>query len=1825
MSTEITITSTTIDINVTESPITIEAPSGAYPLPTSVYSVFGRTGNVVAAEGDYTLTQLAGVTITSPSAGQALVYNGTSWVNNTETYVGTVTSVAATVPTGLTITGSPITTSGTLAFGLQTGYSIPTTASQTTWDAAYNDKINSAAVTGTTTKTLTLNQQDGGTVTASWTDDNTDAVTSVFGRTGAVVSANGDYTTTQVTEGTNLYYTDVRARASNSFVAGSGAYNSTTGVITIPTDNSQIANSSAYITLTGLSATSPLSYVNTTGVFSISQANTTTNGYLSSFDWNTFNNKQIALTFGNLTSSDITVTGGTGAIIGAGSTLTLATVNTNTGTFGSITAIPVVTVNGKGLVTAMSTVAVSIPSGSLSFIGDVTGTGTTGSNTTLTLATVNTNVGAYGDSITVPTITVNAKGLVTAASQTAIPTATSSVTGLLTLTDWSTFNSKQNQLNGTGFVKVTGTTVSYDNSTYLTTISGIAAGGELSGTYASPSLVNSAVTGKVLTGVNITGGTIADTDSILTAFGKVQNQINGLIGGSIYKGTWNASTNTPALASGVGTAGNYYIVSVAGTTNLDGITDWQVGDWVIYQGTEWEKVDNTDAVVSVNGFTGAVSLTTSNISEGSNLYYTDVRARTSISGSTGISYNSTNGVITNSAPDQTVSLTASTGISTSGTYPSFTITNTAPDQTVALTSGTGISATGTYPNFTITNTAPDQVVALTQGGTTTISGTYPNFTISSADQYVGTVTSVGITESSAALSITGSPVTTSGNINIGFAGSPTQYVAGDGSLVTFPTIVTQAQNLVAEVYNNTGATLTKGTIVYINGGHGNLPTVTKAIATSDPTSAQTFGFINVDLTNNNNGYVTIIGRLENIDTQAYANGTQLYLSGTTAGTYTSTKPQAPIHLVYVAIVVRSHPTQGVLEVKIQNGVEIDEIHDVQITSLANGNILQYSSADSLWHNVAGTTTNIAEGTNLYYTDTRARTSISTTATGLTYTSGTGVLSLTAGYVIPTTSSATNWDTAYTNRITSATSPLSIAANVISIAQATTSTSGYLSSTDWTTFNNKQNALTNPVTGTGTTNYHTKFTGTSTIGNSLIFDNGTNVGIGTASPDTLLHLSSTTDTSILRLERNSVTITSGQSYGQVQWEGQDASTGAAGVRSSIDVLSNGILGETNLVFRTSGSNFNANLDRLTIDSSGNLGLGVTPSAWSSAYKAFQLNTQPAIWGSTDAIFISVNQFQNTSGSNRYIVNGFATQYRQDGGQHQFYTAPSGTAGNAISFTQAMTLASTGNLLVGTTTDAGYKLDVNGQGRFLTTSTTPLILQTTGGNCGIQILTSSTTHNWLVAAQYSAANTFEITPSTTVGGQTYSSPVFKITNGGAATFSSTVQTGGNISVIATDPIYITKSTNSASGSTLSRIISYGTHQPSSTYYPATYIDSIKEDTLYATKLMLKTTDTSGNVINALTLASTGAATFSNGITVNGSNAADNVAVISAIRTDETGRYIKLIPSGSDGVISGARIDFAHATNYALFTGATNYKFSSSVTATSFIPSGATIPTNGMYLSAANTLNFATASTNRVVISSSGNVGIGTASPLDPLQVNGNFRLYTSNGDGNELRGIFNVGGAADPLSFSMYKADATTIGTFITADGASYFNGGNVLIGTTTDNNSKLLLTQSGTVNCLRINSTSASFNNYGIYFDAARNTTNDTFRAFAYYNSGAGAFKFYVLDSGNIYSTSTSITIISSDQKLKTDIRDYNKGLSEVLAMKPRIYKRKDNLEVDEIGFIAQEMGAALEGSMIESDKDENGEAIMTYKVEWYPLLVKAIQELSAQNQDLKSRLDKAGL
>jgi predicted heme/steroid binding protein len=232
---------------------------------------------------------------------------------------------------------------------------------------------------------------------------------------------------------------------------------------------------------------------------------------------------------------------------------------------------------------------------------------------------------------------------------------------------------------------------------------------------AAVTLTNSAVTGKVLTGLTVAGSSIAATDSILTAFGKLQGQVNDLIGGLQYQGTWDASTNTPAITSGVGTDGHFYIVSVAGNTIIDGVGGWQVGDWIVFHSPAWQKVDNTESVISVNGFTGAVTLTTSNISEGTNLYFTDSRARSAISlttsGNSGAStYNNGTGVL--NVPQY--SLAGLGGVPTTRT---LTINGTAfdlsADRTWSVGTVTSIATTGPIQGGTITGTG---TISITQAG-----------------------------------------------------------------------------------------------------------------------------------------------------------------------------------------------------------------------------------------------------------------------------------------------------------------------------------------------------------------------------------------------------------------------------------------------------------------------------------------------------------------------------------------------------------------------------------------------------------------------------------------------------------------------------------------------------------------------------------------------------------------------------------------------------------------------------------------------------------------------------------------------------------------------------------------------------------------------------------------------------------------------------------------------------------------------------------------------------------------------------------------------------
>jgi hypothetical protein len=168
-----------------------------------------------------------------------------------------------------------------------------------------------------------------------------------------------------------------------------------------------------------------------------------------------------------------------------------------------------------------------------------------------------------------------------------------------------------------------------------------------------------------------------------------------------------------------------------------------------------------------------------------------------------------------------------------------------------------------------------------------------------------------------------------------------------------------ARNLEVYVRNQSGASIPAGSIVYISGATGNRPLITLSQANNDANSAQTMGFTKTAIANNAFGYVIVRGEVENLDTSALTEGAQLYLSPTVAGAYTTTKPTAPQHLVYVGIVIRAHPTLGTILVAVQNGYELGELHDVALGTLANNDLLTYESSTDLWKNKTAATLGIA--------------------------------------------------------------------------------------------------------------------------------------------------------------------------------------------------------------------------------------------------------------------------------------------------------------------------------------------------------------------------------------------------------------------------------------------------------------------------------------------------------------------------------------------------------------------------------------------------------------------------------------------------------------------------------------------------------------------------------------------------------------------------------------------------------------------------------------------------------------------------------------------------
>jgi hypothetical protein len=162
--------------------------------------------------------------------------------------------------------------------------------------------------------------------------------------------------------------------------------------------------------------------------------------------------------------------------------------------------------------------------------------------------------------------------------------------------------------------------------------------------------------------------------------------------------------------------------------------------------------------------------------------------------------------------------------------------------------------------------------------------------------------------------------------------------------------VDKAETVQIIVRNSTGATLTKGQIVYLSGATGNRPNAVLAKADAESTSSKTIGWITANISNNSDGYVGVSGSAHDLDTSSFTAGDALWLSPSVAGGITSTIPVQPNHAVFIGYCARSHPNQGRIVFKIQNGYELNELHNILITSVANNDVLTYESSSSLWKN-----------------------------------------------------------------------------------------------------------------------------------------------------------------------------------------------------------------------------------------------------------------------------------------------------------------------------------------------------------------------------------------------------------------------------------------------------------------------------------------------------------------------------------------------------------------------------------------------------------------------------------------------------------------------------------------------------------------------------------------------------------------------------------------------------------------------------------------------------------------------------------------------------------
>jgi len=391
---------------------------------------------------------------------------------------------------------------------------------------------------------------------------------------------------------------------------------------------------------------------------------------------------------------------------------------------------------------------------------------------------------------------------------------------------------------------------------------------------------------------------------------------------------------------------------------------------------------------------------------------------------------------------------------------------------VGFSAGTGISVSGTNPittsgTITITNSAPDQTVVLNSGGGISVSGTYPNFTISTA----ATIPNIDY------IDFNTSYTTPLGVGQLGWDGNDTLGIGMIGGNIV------QQIGLQSFIYGKASSDITKGQLIKKTGANGSSGVITFAPTTANMTNgSDIIGIAAENISLNSFGYICSVGNLRGFNTtgassgETWVDGDTLYYNPTGNGLMTKTKPSAPNIKTEVGIVTNAGSGgSGSVVVEIIHGSVLGGTDsNVEISSVTGGQLLSYDQTNQYWKN-----TNLASGTGISVSSATSGTITVTNSApdqtvSLSAGTGIGITGTYPNFTITNSSPSSGGTVTSVSALTLGTSGTDLNSTVanstttpvitFNVPNASSSTRGSLTSTDWTTFNNNFNFLGGKMTG-----------------------------------------------------------------------------------------------------------------------------------------------------------------------------------------------------------------------------------------------------------------------------------------------------------------------------------------------------------------------------------------------------------------------------------------------------------------------------------------------------------------------------------------------------------------------------------------------------------------------------------------------------------------------------------------------------------------------------------------------------------------------------------------